>query len=340
MQIDFYTTIIDNYWDMGFSFHLAISLLYYYPDLKIRFFADDEKLYQNLKWDLKWENIIYYDLKKIKDINPSKVIFNFFDKKIDFEYLHSFDYDMKLINFSYFLLHDWVQGLHNTQYISKNVEVTHFIPSLLNNSGGIIINPYLYEFKEQIKEKWIHCARSDFLPHLDTEIYEKEWVSLFCYKETFEIIKIELEKVENTIFFLFDHHYEWKNIVNMPFLNIYEYYKFLHLCDRNIVRWENSLSESLLTLKPFLWDIYKENNLAHTQKIHDFSDYLNNNFWNTFWKYNEIFKKFNLWDKKTWFLEFLNYKNNFEIIWEKIIVENDLIKNISKYIECKNLMKY
>lgn len=340
MQIDFYTTIIDNYWDAGFSLNLALCLLYDYPDLEIRYFCDNKDLFLQLLWNQRTKNITYYHLKEIKDSNPSEVIFNFFDKKIDFEYLHTFKYKVTLINFSYFLLHEWVQSLHNTQYNSKNVEVIHFIPSLLNGTGGIIINPYLYEFKEQMNKKWIHSSRSDFLPYLGTEIYEKQWVSIFCYKETFENIKTELEKVEDTVFFLFDNHYEWKNIVNMPFLNIYKYYEFLYLCDKNIVRWENSLSESLLTWKPFLWDIYKENNLAHTEKINDLSSYLNNNFWNKFWEYNEIFKKFNIWEKKNWFLEFLNYKNNFEIIWEKIIVQDDLIKNISKYIECKNLKKY
>jgi len=32
-------------------------------------------------------------------------IFNFFDRKIDFDYLNSFDINIKLINFGYFLLH-------------------------------------------------------------------------------------------------------------------------------------------------------------------------------------------------------------------------------------------
>jgi len=46
----------------------------------------------------------------------------------------------------------------------------------------------------------------------------------------------------------------------MPFLNMIEYYKFLYVCDKNIVRGENSLVESILSTKPFLWDIYKESN--------------------------------------------------------------------------------
>lgn len=332
MQIDFYTTIIDNYWDMGFSFNLAISLLYYYPNLKIRFFADDEKLFLKLNADKEIKNIVYYDLKEIKNLKPTKTIFNFFDRKIDFDYLHSFDYQINLINFSYFLMHNGVNSLHDTKYTSKNVWVTHFVPSLLQGTWWIIINPYLNDFKNQINKKTIIKLRKEFLPDLKEEVYSKTWVSVFCYKETFIKIKYKFKKNPDIIFFTFDNHFTWENIINMPFMEMNKYYKFGYLCDKNIVRWENSLVNSLLTWKPFLWDIYKEHNWAHKEKIQDFSTYLLSNFWQSFNEYNNIFKEFNIWNIKKWFWDFIEYKNNFEIIKESININSDLIKNINAHI--------
>ena len=140
MQIDFYTTIIDNYWDAWFSFNLAISLLYYKKDLKIRYFSDDKGLFDKMMWNKNISNITFYDLKEIKKLTPSKYIFNFFDRKIDFPFYREFDFDIKMISFSYFLMHSWVKSLHNTNYKSYNLDVTHYIPSLLEEGGWVIIN--------------------------------------------------------------------------------------------------------------------------------------------------------------------------------------------------------
>jgi len=330
MQIDFYTTVIDNYWDCWFSFNLAVSLLYYYPELKIRYFCDNKDLFLKLKWDKEIKNIIYYDLKEIKNIIPSKTIFNFFDRKIDFDYFHLQSFDINLINFSYFLMHAWVNSLHNTKYVSKNVFVTHFVPSLISDAWWIIVNPYLEEFREEILKKDLFLVRKEFLPNLDDEKYKKKWVSIFCYKQTFEKIKGEFKKYPNIIFFTFDNKIKGENVVNMPFLKIDDYYKFQYLCDKNIVRWENSLINSLFTQKPFLWDIYKEHNEAHKEKIKDFSQYLVSTFWQSFDEYNHIFSDFNIWDVKSSFFKFLNYENDFKKIQENI--NNDLVKNIRNYI--------
>lgn len=331
--IDFYTTVIDNYGDAGFSFNLAISLLYYHPDLKIRYFCDDEKLFLNLKWNLDIKNIEYFDLKEIKKLTPSSLIYNFFDRKIDFEYLHTFWENIKLINFSYFLMHMWVGSLHDTKYQSKNVCVTHYIPSLLPKSWGVIINPYVQEFKKYTDIKGIWEVRKEFFPQLSPEHYNKKWISVFCYKETFEEIKNEFVQHPDILFFVFDNSFEWENIVNMPFLNIFEYYKFLYLCDKNIVRWENSLVESILSGKELLWDIYKENNGAHKEKIHDFSTYLRNNFSDKIHTYIDIFCWINLSEEKwKFFSDFITIEANFwgKYLENKINLENNLIKNLEK----------
>lgn len=335
MQIDFYTTVIDNYWDWGFSFNLAISLLYYHSNLKIRYFFDDKNLFLKLKWNLDFKNLEYYDLKEIKTLKPSKTIFNFFDRKIDFEYLHTFDFQINFVNFSYFLLHSWVQSLHNTQYNSKNVSVTHFIPSLLESWWGIIINPYLKDFENEIKNWNLLELREKFLSNLDKNFYNKKWISTFCYMQTFENIKEFIWNDKENIYFVFDNSLSWKNIVNMPFLSMLDYYKFLYLCDKNIVRWENSLVLGMLTGKPFLWDIYKEHNLAHTEKMDDFSNYLKNLFWYEVLDYIEIFKDFNKTDSCASALEkFIHLKQEkiFEKIKINIWIKNDLIENIEKFL--------
>jgi len=74
--------------------------------LKIRLFSNDKNLFENMIKDNRELNIDYFDLKYLTNHKSSFTIFNFFDRKIDFDYLNTFDYDIKLINFSYFLMHD------------------------------------------------------------------------------------------------------------------------------------------------------------------------------------------------------------------------------------------
>lgn len=64
------------------------------------------------------------------------------------------------------------------------------------------------------------------------------------------------------------------NAVHMPFLSLAEYSRLLDSCDANIVRGENSLVGAMLAEKPFLWDIYRESNGAHEEKIRDFGAFV------------------------------------------------------------------
>lgn len=88
------------------------------------------------------------------------------------------------------------------------------------------------------------------------EIFEKypDWVFLVCGMDK----KIDI-----------------KNVITLPFLPLEIYGDFLKICDTNMVRGENSLVSTILAGKPFLWDIYRENNGAHQEKMEDFEEYVN-----------------------------------------------------------------
>lgn len=330
-QIDFLTTIIDNYWDAWFAFHLAISLLYEDKNLHIRFFCDDKKLFLNLKWNLLLPNITYFDLKDFETQKPSNTIFNFFDRKINFEYLHTFDYEIKLINFSYFLMHEGVKNLHNTFYQSRNVSVTHYIPSLLEAWWWVIISPQIEAFSQDLEKRGVEYYKKDILPDLPEEIYQKDWVSIFCYPETFQQIKDVILQDTQKLYLVFQHEIQWKNIINMPFLNILDYEKLLHICQYNIVRWENSLVSAIWAKQPFLWDIYKEHNEAHTYKVEDFILFLQQ-FWEEK-EYFEIFRIFNWEENKAQALKkMLLWKQNnlFSSLKDYTLKKAHLLKKLKK----------
>ncbi len=73
-----------------------------------------------------------------------------------------------------------------------------------------------------------------------------------------------------------------------------DYGVFQSLCDANIVRGENSLCQALISSKPALWDIYKESNGAHREKIDDYLVFLEMQFPDTDWtQYAQVMRVFN-----------------------------------------------
>lgn len=317
-KIDFYVELIDNFWDLGFAYNVAIRLLEDKKDLNIRFFSNNKDLYLKLWWWWETPNIEYFDLNEIVSVEPSKTIINFFDRKINYDYLYTFPFEINLINSWYFSIHEWTESLHMTTYTQKNVKTTHFIPSILPNTWWVIIN--------KLKNK----SKKEAFAWLSDDQYNKKWVSVFVYPETFLDIKNEILAKKDYLFFVFDdrNKIEWENIVQMPFMQIEDYYDFLGVCDKNIVRWENSFIQAIIAKKPYLWDIYKENNDAHFYKVDEFWDFLGNK------DYKEILRVFNLENFKEWFLKFMDFENEsfFEEKGNYVLENCDYVKKIEKLV--------
>ncbi|MDD2907997.1 MAG: elongation factor P maturation arginine rhamnosyltransferase EarP [Candidatus Gracilibacteria bacterium] len=339
MKIDFYIDVIDNFGDLGFAINLASIMLKDDTNYELRIFSNDENLFKNMiKGDSLLAKLSYFDLSKIHDFKPNNIIFNFFDRKIDFSYLNLSGENIKLINFGYFLLHRGVENLHLTNYKVKNVEVTHFIPSLLEQTGGILIN----KCEENVN-------RDDFLNFILDKYNlffsipkSSKIVSIFVYKNTLnEILEfIKTRNFEDTFFFIFGFpnlDIKIDNVIPMPFIDLKDYQDFISYCDINFVRGENSLVNSLIFGKATLWDIYKENNDAHTEKIDDYLRFLsimdNYNL-----DYNQIMLDFNGTGVKKGFSDFINNQNNYKVMFESL--GNYINKNCNAYEKIKKILKF
>jgi len=366
--IDFYVPILDNYWDIWFALNLALVMVLKNPKLKVRFFSDNEELFnkmignriQNIECRMqKNNNIQFYSLSDLNDYIPSKTIFTFFDYKLQSNYLKKWEIWKNIIQFWYFLLHKWIENLHLTNYKINWNTFTHFIPSLRENTGWIIIQQ-IKNKRLKTKEEYLNYLKSkyDLDIKITSDLLNKKWISVFVYKDTLkEIIEIIQER-KNEVFFLFDSwkriqksiipwkytkqsikdsglNPEWQffHIFFMPFLELLDYNDFLSICDCNIVRWENSLCTSLSSWKPTFWDIYKENNKAHDEKIDDFLIFLEENKIQEL-EYSKILKNFNSIYKKEAFSSFLNnyqnYTNLFQNLWIYINNNCDLYKKLEK----------
>ncbi len=371
MLIDFYVPIIDNYWDIWFAINLALIMTSGNQELKIRFFSDDEKLFDKMIWGNKQIiklKIVFYNLNNLENHTPSKNIFTFFDYRLQKEYLQKWESWKNIIQFWYFLLHKWVEKLHLTSYEVDWNKITHFIPSLLENTWGILIN--IFEFKDFSLKKidFLEFINLKYKTKIPLDYANKKWITVFVYRKTLdEILETITNRNKNEVFFIFDWknnchpefisgsliqgnetkqniknselNSEWKiiidNIIFMPFIELLDFNNFLSLSDLNIIRWENSLCTSLSYWKPTLWDIYKENNNAHIEKLKDFTNYLLT-FNKDYLLFNKFIEEFNLWIKSKWIENFLNWYKVFEEFFnnlsKKIVDKSNLVNNLKEYV--------
>jgi len=328
MKIDFYVDLIDNFWDIWFAYNIAKILVEKDENIFIRFFSNNENLFNNISKNKYSDKIKYYNENQKLNLTSNKIIFNFFSKKIDKDYLSKFDFNITIFNFTYFMTHKWCESLHNTIESHKNLTIKHFVPSFYKDTFWVIIWEKKYDFnREELAKRF----------EINKKYLDKKWVSVFCYPETYAEIKYEIEKQKDVLFFIFDdrNKAEFENSIQMPFLEIQEYYDMMRVFDYNIVRWENTLVSWILANKPFLWDIYKEDNNQHIFKVDEVVEFFNYSFDNI-GDYNEILKNFNISEKSINFNHFINYKNTefFNNLNSYILKNCDMIEKIFK--ELKN----
>jgi hypothetical protein len=93
----------------------------------------------------------YFDVSKINDTPPSQKILNLFERKIDYNFLESFHFNIHLTNFSYLSLEAYknplspgIQDFHGKITQNKNLTVENIAVSLLENTGGVFSESVYY----------------------------------------------------------------------------------------------------------------------------------------------------------------------------------------------------
>lgn len=273
--LDFTVPVIDNFGDMGFALSLAVSLLEKMPSTRVRFFSENRELFGKMVGNSKSERLEYHELSTWTEVEHSEIRLNFFGYKIHESDMDGRSFPRKVLNFDYLQFHrhggatdPGIASIHGMRYPAGSMEVVHLVPSPLTEGGGVVVPS---DTKSHSKDSY---AESFGLP---SEITTSKWCSVFTYPKALErILEVAPEYPEWT--FLLCGNISGnlpKNAVSIPFLSLSGYSSLLHTCDTNIVRGENSLIGAMLAGKPFLWDIYRESNGAHEEKIRDLGAWVN-----------------------------------------------------------------
>lgn len=280
-SIDIFCSVVDNFGDIGVCWRLSKQLAVEHK-LAVRLFVDDmDSANAIVPTDrsgvqvIHWTSEIDYDSAADMVIEafacplPDNVIAAMVAKKsvwIDLEYLSA---------------EDWVAGCHAipSKHPSTNLIKTLFFPGFDGDAGGVIRENDLISRKnaflsdENAQNLW---RQAHFIPEIDHKYMD---ISLFHYKTApFDRLIEDMVRVNKPIR-LFKPVRAPENapkqvglvqIIEIPFLSQVDYDYLLWTCDFNFVRGEDSFVRAQLAEKPFIWNIYVQDEDAHLIKLRAF----------------------------------------------------------------------
>lgn len=180
------------------------------------------------------------------------------------------------INLEYLSAEDWVEGCHAIASPQPPLVKHFFFPGFTDKTGGLL------------RERDLVVERERFQATLPA--HEELLVSLFCYDtapiaELLTAWQAEGRKIRclvppgkplTAVSQVLDGHGPWHmgtlSIEPIPFLSQSDYDRLLWSCDLNFVRGEDSFVRAQWANRPFVWQIYPQQDDAHLVKLESFLD--------------------------------------------------------------------
>jgi uncharacterized repeat protein (TIGR03837 family) len=301
---DIFCRVIDNFGDIGVCWRLCVHLALL--GQRVRLWVDDASA---LRWMapggapgiqvLPWHQ--QHDWSRV---TPGDVLVEAFGCEIDPEFVAHYaehiragDQECVWINLEYLSAEPYAARCHTlpSPVMSgpgKGLTKHFFYPGFTSETGGLLREPDLLERQAAFD-------RSAWLAQLGGEITAPatRWVSLFCYEpaELGTLLKTLASDAVPTRLLVtagrsaaavrhalhqplglqpFTIKHQSLSFFYLPELSQREFDHLLWSCDLNFVRGEDSLVRALWAGKPFVWQIYPQDDDAHHAKLHSFLDWL------------------------------------------------------------------
>ena len=279
--IQIFCDVIDNYGDIGFCLRLARDLCL--KRLKITLFCNNLEALNKI-YDYKNDENENLSIKEWpvngSAYQPADTVIEAFSCRPPEFVISKFNESKCLvINLDYLSAEDWIESCHCRPSFSNGYKSYFFFPGFTKNSGGLIIEDC---FKKNILEESAKKQVTDAELKVSLFTYENNNVYEFLKvisdsKRSFNITVFKglpldnLNRLLNTDLRAGDI-YQSNNIrfTVRDMVSQNEYDNLLIGSDINLVRGEDSIVRAMLCGKPFLWQIYRQDDGAHITKLNAF----------------------------------------------------------------------
>jgi uncharacterized repeat protein (TIGR03837 family) len=295
---DIFCKVIDNFGDIGVCMRLATDLAS--RGERVRLWVDDTSA---LGWMVpephpRVEVRTWQKPLNIQDLTPSQILVEAFGCDIDPEFIAAYlgwvgakNKKPVWINLEYLSAEPFVERCHRlpSPVMSgpgKGVTKHFFYPGFTSKTGGLLREPALHE-------RLTHFDRAQWLHAQGLVVSSELLVSLFCYEPlalgalldqwanatTPTRLLVTAGRATQAVQAAIKNRIALKPMWNvlgqlsisyLPLLSQPDFDHLLWACDLNFVRGEDSLVRAIWANKPFVWQIYPQNDQAHAPKLDAF----------------------------------------------------------------------
>ncbi len=179
-----------------------------------------------------------------------------------------------VINLEYFCCEDWVEGMHTLSAPADGLNGYYFFPGVTGRTGGMICEP---EFKARIEAAAARKSGSirtvTLFSYANPRVAEvlralensskPALITVFAGKALDNINQIMDSRMQTG-----DEYSSGRLTFRIsPMLSQEEYDQQLLNADLNLVRGEDSIARAMLAGRPFLWQIYPQEENYHLVKL-------------------------------------------------------------------------
>ena len=300
MRIDLFCRVIDNWGDAGVCWRLARQLVRE-RGAQVRLWIDQLDVLSAWQYELSvlptLQICAWNDTVSWSEITPADAVIEAFACDIPAEYVRNMaqaEIKPRWLNLEYLSAEAWVEGAHllpSPQ--SGGLPKLFFFPGFTEKTGGLLRERDLLTVRDRFVAQY---------PRYWSGVTGFEWaddalaISLFGYEEMPlqawlpALIKGEtpvqlavtagkaseaLKRAWSALNLPQSHAAQWQagqlSVRFLPMLSQDEYDQLLWSADINMVRGEDSLVRALWAGKPLVWDIYKQDDGVHWEKLKAFT---------------------------------------------------------------------
>jgi uncharacterized repeat protein (TIGR03837 family) len=295
--------VIDNFGDSGVCWRLAVNLAE--RGQSVRLWVDDASA---LTWMapepvpqvhvLPWTTP--FDMS---GMTPGDVLIEAFGCEIALEFIAAYADGIRAggqkclwINLEYLTAENYAAKCHGlpspvTSGPGKGLTKHFFYPGFTSGTGGLLRETHLLERQAQFdKTAWLAHYHTDGQEHsrvVSLFCYEgmglRLWLDALAHDAAPTLLLVSAGQSTRAVCRVLGHEMGIKlnrdkrgalSISYLPLLSQLEFDHLLWACDLNFVRGEDSLVRALWAGKPFVWQIYPQDDGAHHAKLYAFLDWL------------------------------------------------------------------
>lgn len=293
---DIFCNVIDNYGDIGVCWRLA-RILAREHHIAVRLWVDDLPSFVILHPAGSTEaDVQHCDGVEVRhwhgslaDITPAELVIEAFGCRLPAEYEQAMLANPPLwLNLEYLSAEDWVEGCHSLPSPHPTLPLTKhfFFPGFTRQTGGLLLEQDLFARRAAFQPTAFWQSLNLATPTDDTLV-----VSLFGYENPAlpSLLNVwtkgaqpvrclvpdgRLNAQVQAYFGLSGRYFVSGRleVCIIPFVPQEDYDALLWACDINFVRGEDSCVRAQWAGKPFVWQIYEQDDGAHWAKLQAFLD--------------------------------------------------------------------